>query len=84
MTTIALTELKPGQPATVDSVMSVSELSDSVALERLQELGFLPGEPISLLRRGPNGIEPIAVQIGETVFALRLSEARCIQVEVSK
>jgi len=49
-------------------------------LHRLRELGFLPGEVVSVLRRGPGGREPIAVQIGETVFALRSIEAACIAV----
>ncbi len=51
-------------------------------LQRLAELGFLAGETISVLRRGPGGREPIAVQIGDTVFALRRHEASCIQVKV--
>ncbi len=50
-------------------------------LLRLAELGFLPGEILTVLRRGPGGREPIAVQIGETVFALRSLEASCIAVE---
>ena len=45
------------------------------------ELGFLPGEPVQLLRRGPGGREPLAVLVGETMFALRLLEAQCIEVE---
>ena len=48
--------------------------------QRLTELGFFPGETVTLLRRGPGGREPIAVQIGETLFALRCIEAACIQV----
>jgi Fe2+ transport system protein A len=51
------------------------------ALRRLGELGFLPGEPVQLLRRGPGGREPLAVLVGETMFALRLLEAQCIEVE---
>lgn len=49
-------------------------------LERLAELGFLPGETLVVLRRGPGGKEPIAVQIGDTVFALRAIEADCVHV----
>jgi ferrous iron transport protein A len=48
---------------------------------RLAELGFLPGEKVTVLRRGPGGCEPLAVQIGDTVFALRSIEAQCIQVD---
>ncbi|HEY1393968.1 MAG TPA: FeoA domain-containing protein [Methylibium sp.] len=36
-----------------------------------------------LLRRGPGGREPLAVQIGDTLFALRKVEAQCVQVEVA-
>ena len=50
------------------------------ALRRLGELGFLPGEPVQVLRRGPGGREPLAVLVGETMFALRLLEAQCIEV----
>jgi ferrous iron transport protein A len=33
-----------------------------------------------MLRRGPGGREPLAVQIGETLFALRLVEAQSVEV----
>lgn len=33
------------------------------------------------LRRGPGGREPLAVQVGDTLFALRLLEAECIEVQ---
>jgi hypothetical protein len=32
------------------------------------------------MRRGPGGREPLAVVVGETMFALRLLEAQCIEV----
>jgi len=54
---------------------------ESGLLRRLAELGFLPGESVTVLRRGPGGREPLAVQIGETVFALRSIEASCIEVD---
>lgn len=53
---------------------------DAQMLHRLGELGFLPGEPVQLLRRGPGGREPLAVQVGETLFALRWVEAQCVEV----
>lgn len=55
---------------------------DPQMLHRLSELGFLPGEPVQLLRRGPGGREPLAVQIGETFFALRKVEAQCVEVHL--
>ncbi len=75
-----LTELPNGAHATVERVVASSSEVDAVALRRLGELGFIPGEPLQLLRRGPGGREPLAVLIGETMFALRLLEAQCVEV----
>jgi len=76
-----LHQLANGSRATVARVVSASPEIDAIALRRLGELGFLPGEPVQLLRRGPGGREPLAVLVGETMFALRLLEAQCIEVE---
>ena len=84
MTSVAtrpLHQLAAGSRATVARVVSASPEIDAIALRRLGELGFLPGEPVQLLRRGPGGREPLAVLVGETMFALRLLEAQCIEVE---
>ena len=78
--TQTLASLAAGSRATVTGVIAASPEIDAVALRRLGELGFLPGEPVQLLRRGPGGREPLAVLIGETMFALRLLEAQCIEV----
>jgi len=75
-----LNELPDGGRAVVTRVVSSSPEVDAVALRRLGELGFIPGEPVHLLRRGPGGREPLAVLVGETLFALRLLEARCVEV----
>ena len=78
--TFRLSDLPDGARATVQRVVSHSGDVDAAALYRLGELGFLPGEPVQLLRRGPGGREPLAVLVGETMFALRLLEARCVEV----
>jgi ferrous iron transport protein A len=78
--TLLLSELPDGTHATVDRVVAASPDVDAVALRRLGELGFIPGEPLQMLRRGPGGREPLAVLIGETMFALRLLEAQCVEV----
>lgn len=80
LATLCLHQLADGTRATVAGVVAASSEIDAVALRRLGELGFLPGEPVQLLRRGPGGREPLAVVIGETMFALRLLEAQCIEV----
>ena len=76
-----LTQLPNGAHATVERLCAASNKIDAVALHRLGELGFIPGEPVQLLRRGPGGREPLAVLIGQTLFALRLVEAQCIEVQ---
>jgi ferrous iron transport protein A len=75
-----LADLPDGTPATVTQVVAQSADLSADLLRRLGELGFLPGEPVQALRRGPGGREPLAVLVGETMLALRLSEARCIEV----
>jgi ferrous iron transport protein A len=79
MTTL-LADLPNGVLATVHAVSDCSPDLDEGHLRRLGELGFLPGEPVQVVRRGPGGREPLAVVVGETMFALRLLEARCISV----
>lgn len=75
-----LSQLPDATPALVARVVSSSPEVDAVALRRLGELGFIPGEPVQVMRRGPGGREPLAVLIGETLFALRLIEAQCVEV----
>jgi len=75
-----LNELPNGALATVARVVAASGELDEGALRRLGEIGFIPGEPVQLLRRGPGGREPLAVLIGDTMFGLRLLEAQCIEV----
>lgn len=77
-----LNELPNGARATVIRVVSTAADVDAVALRRLAELGFIPGEPVQLLRRGPGGREPLAVLIGDTMFGLRLLEAQCVEVSI--
>ena len=80
-TPMLLNDLPNGARATVARVRATSAEVDAVTLRRLAEIGFIPGEPVQLLRRGPGGREPLAVLIGETMFGLRLLEAQCIEVD---
>ena len=79
-TSCLLSELPSGAQAVVARVRGGGDSQHVHTARRLGELGFIPGEPVRLLRRGPGGREPLAVQIGDTQFALRLLEARCIEV----
>ena len=79
--TRSLADLPRGAHAVVRRVAGASAELDTAMLQRLGELGFIPGESLQLMRRGPGGREPLAVRVGDTLFALRLCEARCIEVE---
>ena len=80
MTSALLADLPDGVRATVAHLRAPSLGLDARHLRRLSELGFLPGEPVQVLRRGPGGREPLAVAVGDSMFALRLAEARHIAV----
>lgn len=77
-----LSQLPIGQAAVVARLIRSCPDIDDGLLRRLGDLGFIVGEPVQLLRKGPGGREPLAVQIGETLFALRLLEAQCIEVQL--
>ncbi len=49
--------------------------------EWLEELGFLPGEAVSVMARGQPGADPLVVRIGQSTFALRRAEAACVHVQ---
>jgi ferrous iron transport protein A len=73
-----LTDLPKGAPAFVEHVQDAHP-SDSIA-QRLRDLGFVPGERVRVVARGPWGADPILIQIGSTRFALRRSEASRVSV----
>ena len=70
---MTLTDLPHRTPAFVESVENHAE-NDNIA-RRLRELGFVAGERVEIVARGPLGGEPLLVQVGFTRFALRRSEA---------
>jgi ferrous iron transport protein A len=48
---------------------------------RLEEIGFLPGEPVRVIAQGAPGADPLVVRIADSTFALRRAEAACIAVQ---
>lgn len=46
----------------------------------LGEIGFLPGEHVSVTARSVWGGDPMVVRVGQSTFALRRAEAACVQV----
>ena len=76
---IRLSDLQYGQDAAVTTVEDTL-VPDPIAT-RLRDLGFVPGEQIRIVARGPIGADPLLIQIGFTRFALRRSEAARVLVE---
>jgi len=75
---VILTELPSRIPAIVESVEEHGP-QDAIA-QRLRELGFVNGEEVEVVAKGPLGAEPLLVQVGFTRFALRRSEAARIRL----
>jgi len=46
----------------------------------LQQIGFIEGERVTILRRSQPGGDPLAVRVGQSTFALRRVEAACVLV----
>jgi ferrous iron transport protein A len=66
---------------TAVTVLSVEDRvpCDAIA-RRLRELGFVDGETVEIVAKGPLGGEPLLALIGFTRFALRRSEAARVHV----
>ena len=75
---MTLDDLVPGQRATVTSCRG-----DGSVLQRLGEMGIVPGASVRFVRSAPFG-DPIEVEIGRFLLALRRTEARRIDVELER
>ena len=76
---LALDHAATGQPCRVVGVSSPADLPDWGRW--LGEIGFLPGEHVSVSGRSIWGGDPMVVRVGQSTFALRRAEAACVQVE---
>ncbi len=56
--------------------------ADDAIGRRLRELGFVAGERVRIVTRGPFGGDPVVVEVGSARFALRRAEAARIEVSV--
>ncbi|HDS1131700.1 FeoA family protein [Stenotrophomonas maltophilia] len=79
---MTLSELPLHASAVVESVQDL-HANDAIA-RRLRELGFVKGEEVRLVAKGPVGGEPLLVQVGFTRFALRISEAQRVVVDANR
>ncbi len=69
---MVLSDLETGHSGLVAEVRD-DRPGDAVA-RRLRDLGFVAGETVHLVTRGPLGGEPLLVQVGFTRFAMRRGE----------
>lgn len=83
-TQMSLADLAPGDRARVIEIAlpNAEHAHDESLIVRLLELGFVPDEVVRVRAIGPGGREPLAVQVGGTLFALRRHEAEHVRVEL--
>lgn len=77
---MVLCDLETGRQATVDAVHEAGP--DDAVARRLRDIGFVQGETVRLVTRGPLGGEPLLVQVGFTRFAMRRQEAARVKLQV--
>ena len=75
-----LAQLRKGESATIIGLADDSTANGTFMKARLQELGFLPGESIYVHAEAFPGRDPMAIRIGNSIFALRRLEAANIYI----
>jgi ferrous iron transport protein A len=76
-----LEEVLPGIRARVSRIANTGNQQEDIR-GQLEDIGFLPGEQVEVLRKGLLGQGPILIRVGSSTFALRESEARMVEVEI--
>lgn len=79
-----LDRLPRGVAATVAGLGPAQDARTRALVQRLMEIGFLPGEPVRVIAKGFPAADPLAVRVGQATFALRRHEAALVQVHVSE
>ena len=86
MSSVSLAALRKGARGIVTSVtddrQSLGDSAHSTVSRRLLELGFCPGEQVEVIEEIWPGADPIAVRVGNSVFAIRRCEAAAVMVAV--
>ena len=75
-----LAMLRKGDHAVVTGLATPDDVEQLAIKVRLLELGFAPGEKIRVVAESFPRRDPMAVRVGNTIFALRRAEAALIQV----
>jgi ferrous iron transport protein A len=86
MSPVSLSSLRKGARGTVADVREDSQAlgdeAQSTLSRRLLVLGFIPGEALEVVAEIWPGGDPMAVRLGNTLFALRRREAGAVLVAV--
>jgi ferrous iron transport protein A len=75
-----LADIAIGEKCVVRQLVAPSGMPEWLA--QLEDIGFIAGEPVTLMARGAFGGDPLVVRIGLSTFALRKAEAACVLVDV--
>jgi ferrous iron transport protein A len=67
-----------------DANLLMGDVRGSSIARRLLEIGFVPGEAVEVIGEVRPGGDPIAVRIGNTIFALRRREAQPVLVRIEQ
>lgn len=77
----SVADLKIGESAIIKSVGD-----DCIDIHchclRLMELGFTPGQEVSVIAKSPFK-DPLAISVRGTIIALRSEEAECIKIDLN-
>jgi ferrous iron transport protein A len=76
-----LAELNTGDSAVITSVGDDC-LDIHCHCLRLMELGFTPGQEVSVVAKSPFK-DPLAISVRGTIIALRKDEAECIKISLN-
>lgn len=79
-----LDQLQKGDKATILGLAEPTDNQPAFIRSRLMELGFIPGEKISILAKSILGCDPIAIRVGDGTFALRNLEASMVFVDPNR
>jgi len=78
--TDCVANLAKGDRVQIRSIAPALNPEQTILRDRLEELGFLPGESLRVVAVSFPGGDPVAVRLGNTTFALRRHEAEMICV----
>lgn len=75
-----LSDIMIGERCVVRQLLAPSDMPEWQT--QLEDIGFIAGEPVTLMARGALGGDPLVIRIGLSTFALRKAEAACVLVDV--